>query len=321
VLELLHYSTRAVKRVTITMIKVPGSLIIFIFTSLYLLSYSVSLSSEMRIGVVTGANKGIGKAIATNLACSGKFSHVILGCRDVARGQAAAEEISKLSNHACIVSSHQLIIGDERTHVSFRQSVQDAFGKVDVLINNAGMAFKGADPTPFEEQCKPTLDVNFRGTVEFTEEMLPLVRKGDDARIVNVASKSGYLSQLRSKELQRKFSDPSLTKEELLELVDQFEADVKNGNHIARGWGNSNYGLSKLALIAMTKIWAREETGPGPGTGIAVNCCCPGYCDTDMTSHKGPRSPSEGARNAVIPAVMENPPRGEFFADFDISTW
>ena len=285
----------------------------------FLFKGATSLSQDtMRIAVVTGANKGIGKAIAANLACSGKFSHVILGCRDAERGQNAAEEISRLASSkevACQVSSRELIIGDKSTYAPFRQNLEEEFGKIDVLINNAGMAFKNADPTPFKAQCKPTLDVNFRGTVEFTEEMLPLVRQGEDARIVNVASMSGRLSQLRS-DLREKFSDPALTKEELWNLVDEFETDVENGNHSAKGWGNSNYGLSKLALIAMTKVWAREE-----GNRVAVNCCCPGYCDTDMTSHRGTRSPEEGARNAVIPATMENPPRGEFFADFAVSTW
>ena len=57
--------------------------------------------------------------------------------------------------------------------------------------------------------------------------------------------------------------------------------DVVGGIHSKKGWGNSNYGMSKLALIAVTKIWACEEAR----NGIQVNCCCPGYCDTDMTSH------------------------------------
>ena len=115
-----------------------------------------------------------------------------------------------------------------------------------------------------------------------------------------------------------------MTKDELYSLVDKFESDVQRGKHLQEGWGNSNYGLSKLALIAMTKIWAREEgptTTRNNGIGISVNCCCPGYCDTDMTSHRGTRDPSEGAKNAVIPAIMDNPPNGEYFSDFRVSTW
>lgn len=270
----------------------------------------------MRIAVVTGANKGIGKAIASNLATCGKFSHVILGCRNDALAKTAVEEIASEPN-ACHVSSYPLVIGDDDSHKSFRAAIEEQFGKVDVLVNNAGMAFKNADPTPFEEQCTPTLNVNFRGTVHFTEELLPLLRKGDDARIVNVASMAGHLSQIHSRELREKFSNPELSKTELFQLVDNFEADVQKGQHIQNGWGNSNYGLSKLALIAMTKVWAREEAKHG----IAVNCCCPGYCDTDMTSHRGPRSPKDGAKNAVIPATMESPPTGEFFADYQVSTW
>ncbi|KAL7552842.1 hypothetical protein ACHAWF_016088 [Thalassiosira exigua] len=273
----------------------------------------------MRIAVVTGANKGIGFHVAKHLASSGVFSDVILGCRDVQRGAFAANDIAGApSTHPpCKISYHQLTIGDESSHRSFREFMEREFGKVDVLVNNAGMAFKNADPTPFAEQYRPTLDVNFRGTVDFTEEMLPLVRKGDDSRIVNVASMAGHLSQLRSRELRSKFSSPWLSKAELNSLVDKFESDVMSGRHISEGWGGSNYGLSKLALIAITKVWAREEAI----NGIAVNCCCPGYCDTDMTSHRGPRPPSEGAKNAVIPAIMDNPPTGEYFSDFRVSSW
>ena len=50
-------------------------------------------------------------------------------------------------------------------------------------------------------------------------------------------------------------------------------------------------------------------------------CACRGYCDTDMSSHKGPRPPSEGARNAVILATMDDCPTGEFFEDFKLSSW
>lgn len=159
--------------------------------------------------------------------------------------------------------------------------------------------------------------MNFWGTVDFTEEMLPLLRRGSDPRLVSVASMAGRLGQFQTRELQSTFSDPRLTKEELFTLVRRFEEDVLSGRHRERGWGNSNYGMSKLALIAMTKIWAREEAG----NGIAVNCCCPGYCDTDMTSHRGTRLASEGARNAVMPAIMDDPPNGEYFSDYRVASW
>lgn len=269
-----------------------------------------------RVAVVTGSNKGIGFFIAVQLGLSGLFENIILACRDQSRGLTAVQDVSKAIGNKATVSYAPLTLGDHESHVSFRQKMEHDFGKVDVLVNNAAFAFKGADPTPFAEQTKPTLDVNFRGTVDFTEEMLPLIRKGTDARIVNVASMSGYLGQIQSKELRDKFTSPTLTMPELNQLVDKFESDVKAGNHRQQGWGNSNYGMSKLVLIAATKVWARQE-----GPTIAVNCCCPGYCRTDMTSQKGGRAPSDGAKNAVIPATMDNPPNGELFSDYKVAEW
>eukprot|EP00978_Attheya_sp_CCMP212_P044635 scaffold316868_cov49-Attheya_sp.AAC.1 len=276
----------------------------------------VASSTTGRVAVVTGANKGIGYFIAMLLGQSGLFGDVIVACRDPQRGTDAAKNIQKEVGNKATVSFAPLTIGNHESHETFRQQMEENFGKVDVLVNNAGLAFKGADPTPFKEQTKPTLDINFRGTINFTEQMLPLLRKGTDARIVNVASGSGHLRQIPSKELRNKFSAPSLTMPELNQLVDNFESDVQQGKHRETGWGNSNYGMSKLALIAATKVLAREEA-----PRIAVNCCCPGYCDTDMTSHKGHRHPKEGAKNAIIPATMEDPPYGEFFSDFKVGEW
>uniref|UniRef100_A0A7S2A0J2 Uncharacterized protein n=1 Tax=Trieres chinensis TaxID=1514140 RepID=A0A7S2A0J2_TRICV len=273
-----------------------------------------------RVAVVTGSNKGIGFHVALQLAASGLFGSVLLGCRNPVLGAAAASRISESLGSGRVatdVAFLSLTLGDAESHRNFRNVVEERYGKIDVLCNNAATAFKGSDPTPFEAQCKPTLDVNFRGTVDLTLELLPLVRRGTDARIVNVASMAGHLSQLRSKELRDQFSAPDLTMSELRGLVDKFEADVKAGTHAQEGWGNSNYGLSKLAVIAATRVWAREEAK----NGVTVNCCCPGCCDTDMTSHRGPRHPADGAKNAVLPATMKDPPTGQFFRDLRPSEW
>ena len=181
-------------------------------------------------------------------------------------------------------------------------------------MNNAAIAFKGADPTPFEAQTKPTLDINFRGTLQVIEALLPMLLESDCGRIVNVASMAGKLRQL-SPALQEEFNTPSLTITRLHELVDAFERDVASGTHAQKGWGRSNYGLSKLAVIAATKIHARDHPS------LRVNCCCPGYCDTDMSSHKGPRPPSEGARSAVILGTMQPCPTGAFYENERESKW
>ena len=258
---------------------------------------------------------------AFHLAASGLFSSVLLGCRDSTRGQQAVADIQAQGKGKIAPTTEikhlPLTVGDAASHEQFRKAVEEQYGKLDCLVNNAGFAFKGADPTPFAQQCKPTIDINFRGTVDLTETLLPLLRKGTDARIVNVASMSGHLSQLRSAELRNQFTSQTLTMDELRELVDQFETDVLAGKHTEKGWGNSNYGMSKLALIAATKVMAREEAR----NGIKVNCCCPGYCDTDMTSHRGSRPPKEGALNAVLPATMEKCPSGEFFSNMKASEW
>lgn len=288
--------------------------------------YSIMLSSSSgtgRVAVVTGSNKGIGYFIALQLGLSGLFEHIILGCRDVSRGQAALDKMIPLLPSTVTASFLPLTIGDRQSHLAFRDRLESLLSpnaKVDVLVNNAAIAFKGSDPTPFAQQTKPTLDINFRGTVDFTQEMLPLLRKAGkqtgDARIVNVASMAGHLSQV-SPTLQHDFSSSSLTMPMLHELVNEFEADVQAGNHKAHGWSNSNYGMSKLAVVAATKIWAREEAA----NQISVNCICPGYCSTDMSSNRGTQSAEDGAKNAVLPATMDSPPTGEFFANLGIREW
>jgi carbonyl reductase 1 len=270
-----------------------------------------------RVAVITGSNKGIGYFIALQLGLSGLFQHILLACRDESLAKAAVESLKAQLPKKVQVSAELLTLGDTDSHQKLADRLASRFdNKIDVLVNNAAFAYKNSDPTPFQGQCQPTLDVNFRATVDLTERLLPLLRRGSDPRIVNVASMSGRLGQL-SQERQAQFSSPELTISRLQELVHDFQASVLDGTHSEKGWGNSNYGMSKLAVVAATKVWARQEAS----AGIKVNCCCPGYCKTDMTSQNGRRDPADGAKNAVLPATMENPPTGEFFQDYKVSEW
>lgn len=198
-----------------------------------------------RVAVVTGANKGIGYFIALQLAVSGIFTDVIIGCRDSSRGAIASEEIQQKisigSSSSTKMHSLPLIIGNVQSHTDFCERLEQEFGSVSVLVNNAGFAYKGSDPTPFNEQTKKTFETNYYGLVDFTEKMIPLLKKGKDPRLVNVASMAGKLKQLSS-ELQAKYTDEQLTIEQLNSLMKSFEKDVHDGVHRQNGWSSSNYG-------------------------------------------------------------------------------
>ena len=266
-----------------------------------------------RVVVVTGANKGIGYHIAAQLLASRQFERIILGCRNEELGLAAAKSLGDGAEYA------PLDLASAKSIERFAEFMNKTVGRCDGLVNNAAFAFKSTDTTPFEGQTAPTLAVNFFATVALTDRLLPLLRRGQQPFIVNVASMAGALKQIKSSSLREQFTSPNLTRPQLIGLVEKFAADVQAGKHREEGWGSSNYGLSKLALIAYTKLVAREEAA----AGVRSNCCCPGYCDTDMTSHEGPRPPAEGAKNAAILALLPSDSdwNGVFVQDQQLSQW
>eukprot|EP00667_Euglena_gracilis_P022903 EG_transcript_25664 len=247
----------------------------------------------MKLAVVTGSNKGIGYEIARLL---GKVPDVLclMACRNAALGAKAA---AQLQAEGCNVRFLPLDIGDASSIAQFVTTLKGEYGGLDILVNNAAIAFKHDDPTPFSQQARPTLAVNLFGTAQLTDALAPLLRDG--GRICNVASLSGFIDRY-SPSLQAAFTDPNLTRDRLFGLANDFIQSVENGTHTQRGWPSSCYGVSKATLIAYTRIVAKELAP----RGIAVNSMCPGYCATDMSSHAGPRSPAQGADTAAFLALL-----------------
>eukprot|EP01052_Picozoa_sp_SAG31_P023193 SAG31_NODE_1896_length_6964_cov_3.399854_1_plen_129_part_00 len=117
-----------------------------------------------RVAVVTGANKGIGFSIAQQLIESAQFGRVILGCRDESRGRAAAAALQRSvsgGSAAVVVEFESLDIASSESIESFAARMETVVGRCDCLVNNAAIAFKGADPTPFAAQTAPTLAINY----------------------------------------------------------------------------------------------------------------------------------------------------------------
>lgn len=130
--------------------------------------------------------------------------------------------------------------------------------------------------------------------------MLPLLKKSADPRIVNMASFTGMLKIIKSQEIRDAFTASDLTIDKLHSLMEWFVGAVEEGRHADEGWPNTCYGTSKLGVIVYTQLLAKQEPG------IMVNCCCPGHCKTDMSSHSGDKTATEGAHVPVMLATKEH---------------
>ena len=238
-----------------------------------------------RIALVTGANKGIGLEIAHQLGQAGMI--VMLGARDAARGKAAA---ASLASEDLDVRFILLDLGRPATIRDAAAARDAAHGRLDVLVNNAGIVAPG-DGMPGSadlQAVRRVFETNLFGTLAVTQAMLPLLRRSDSGRIVNVSSGLGSLARN---------SDPDW----------QF-AKVKP----------IGYNGSKAALNMLTIGLAAELEQ----TRIKVNAANPGYTATDLNNHGGHQTVPEGAAAAVRLALLpDDGPTGGFFNSAGAEPW
>ncbi len=244
-------------------------------------------SSEKQVALITGANKGIGYEVARQLGRDGGMT-VLLGCRDEARGQEAADKLKAegLDAHAI------------RLDVADLPSVQEAAakigrefgGRLDVLVNNAGVASDLNPPSQTDlDKFKATHATNVFGPLAVTTTLLPFLRKSPAGRIVNVSSSLGSLAG--NSKPEPGYSDYRLVA----------------------------YNSSKAALNMQTVLFAAELAQDTP---IKVNSACPGYCATDLNNHQGTRTVEEGSRVIVRLATLSpDGPTGGFFNDDGPVSW
>ncbi|XP_013077724.2 carbonyl reductase [NADPH] 3-like [Biomphalaria glabrata] len=271
-----------------------------------------------RIAVVTGANKGIGFAIVRAL-CKKFEGDVLLTARNVDLGKKAVEELEKEGLHP---KFHQLDLNDHNSVVKLRNFLQDIYGGLDVLVNNAGIAYKNSSTAPFSEQAEVTNKTNFFDTLNVCEILFPLLRP--HARVVNVSSMASQMALNQcSSELKARFTDPNITMDELKSLIKQFIDTAQNNQHREAGFANSAYGTSKIGVTVMSMIQQRELDAKG-ADDIVVNACCPGYVNTDMSSHQGHLTIDQGAETPVYCALLPpniDHPRGKFIREKKVAEW
>jgi NAD(P)-dependent dehydrogenase (short-subunit alcohol dehydrogenase family) len=234
------------------------------------------MSSSNKIALITGANKGIGYEVARQLGkqkCT-----VLVGARDAKLGQEAAAKLKQDGIDARFV---KLDVTRRDTIEAARAQIEKDFGRLDILINNAGIADR-ADGPPSRADIDAvgrTLQTNFVGALAVAQAMLPLIRKSAAGRIVNVTSELGSITG---------FCDPNW----------KF-AQVKF----------IGYSASKAAMNMMTAQLAAELRD----TSIKVNSVNPGYTATDLNNNQGSQTIEEGSAETIRAALFgDDGPTGQF---------
>ena len=238
--------------------------------------------SDSKIALITGANKGIGLETARQLAALGY--EVVVGARKEAEGRKAAEEIGAKAHFL------HLDMNDSSTFPLAAEWLESKFGRLDALVNNAGIGLdNGMKPsqTPME-LIRKTFETNVFALVELTQILLPLLRRSEAGRIVNVSSILGSLT---------------------------LNADV---NAPLGEWRSFGYNGSKAALNMFTATLAYELRD----TKIKVNSAHPGWVKTDLGGENAPLGVTEGALTSVRLATLPaDGPSGGYFHNQDVLPW
>jgi NAD(P)-dependent dehydrogenase (short-subunit alcohol dehydrogenase family) len=238
------------------------------------------MATEKKVAFITGGNRGIGLETARQLAQTGV--KVIIGSRNEEAGKAEAK---KLQAEGLDVDAIRFDITKSSDYKEAYDYFDKNFGKLDILINNAGVAkepFGSPNNASVVSQAvlRETFDTNFFGTIELTQSLLPLIKKAPEGRIVNLSSILGSLAL---------HADP--------------KSPIYEFNALA-------YDASKTALNAFTVHLAQELSK----TKIKVNSAHPGWVKTEMGTDAAPMEIPDGAKTSVqLATLAADGPTGGYF--------
>lgn len=245
----------------------------------------IFMKADIKTALVTGGNKGIGFEVCRQLGKQGY--HVILAGRD---HQKVTQAACQLAAEGLNVTPLQLDVTSETDTQSAYAYIAEHFGRLDVLINNAGIMIDPSRHPPDEEgssafhakldTIRKSLETNTLGAFRLCQKFVPLMMKNRYGRVVNVSSGMGQLSEM-------------------------------NG-----GW--PGYRISKTALNAVTRIFSDEAQD----NNVLINSVCPGWVKTDMGGEDAELSTAEGADTIVWLATLpDGGPTGGFFRERERIEW
>ena len=276
---------------------------------------------SQKVVVVTGSNKGIGYGIIETLLEKKSKLRIILSSRNEELGKKSFEELlSKYPESKDNFYYHQLDITKEESIKNFADWAKEKFGKIDYLVNNAGVATHG---DAFNiDVCNTTFEVNVNGTINFTEYMLKNDMINKSGKIILVGSFAGHLNRLKNEELKNGFKN-SKTVEELLNMGELFKKSIINDSVEKDGWCKNTYSVSKMIVNSYARVLAlRDEI---KNNDISVYSAHPGWVKTDMAGPKAPLTIKEGAETEVflleLPDGINPEYQGKYFDKCKVSSF
>ncbi|TKR23385.1 SDR family oxidoreductase [Cellulomonas hominis] len=239
-----------------------------------------------KTALVTGANKGIGYAIAAGLGAEG--FRVGVGARDARRRE---EAVARLREAGVDAFGVPLDVTDDRSVAAAAELIAEHAGGLDVLVNNAGIT-GGPEQQPSTVDpavVRTVVETNVIGVIRVTNAMLPMLRRAPSPRIVTMSSSVGSLTR-----------------------------QAGPGSEATTGPVAVAYAPSKTFLNAVMLQYVQELAG----TRILINCACPGFVATDLNGFRGVRTPEQGAATAIRLALLpDDGPTGGFFEDDGVVPW
>lgn len=237
------------------------------------------------IALITGANKGLGFEIARRLGSHGLS--IIVTSRDTTPGESA---VAALSDEGIEAEFVPMDVTDIDQINACASRVHDRYGRLDVLVNNAGISHDHwQQPSEIDSALlRRTMETNFFGAFNVTQAFVPLIRNSPQGRIVFMGSSIGSFD------------------------------GILNPNSDYFGVISPAYQASKIALNSLSVLFARELKD----AGVKVNSACPGWVRTDLGGDRAPRSVAEGADTPVWLATLpDDGPTGGFFRDRAPVAW
>ncbi|MCM0607369.1 MAG: SDR family oxidoreductase [Xanthomonadaceae bacterium] len=237
-----------------------------------------------KIALITGANKGLGKEIGRQLGLLGYT--VILTSRDIKAGSEASEELVALG---CNALSVQLDVTNPKDIAKLSSYLKTKFGKLDVLVNNAGISLEWDGEPTNSDKVRRTLEVNLIAPFAITESLVPLLSLSEDARVINHSSMLGSISSAET-----------------------------NWEHVSTfmtvGYSTSKAGLNMLTLIQSKTLESKK---------IAVASAHPGWVKTDLGTQEAPMEVEEGASTVVklVTVARDQFPHGQLIHQGERIPW